>query len=158
MSGASATVWAVGSHLEGKQVNVLANGVVRGLHTVTVGNITLTRAATSISFGLPYSAIVRIRPQEVGTGTGTAQAQATRTNKVWAYLLETIGCKINGSNIPFRRLDRPELNLPVEPFTGFKELSDIGWDDGDTPIEISSDQPYPFTLLFLVRSVTVNAK
>ena len=158
MTGASATVWAVGTHLEGEEVSVLANGIDRGLHTVTGGNITLARAATSRSIGLPYRAVVRIRPQEVGTGTGTAQAQATRTSKVWAYLLDTIGCKINGSNIPFRRLDRPELDQPVEAFTGFKELSGIGWDDGEEPIEISSDQPYPFTLLFAVRNATVNAK
>jgi hypothetical protein len=73
------------------------------------------------------------------------------------YLLDTVGCKVNGNDIPFRRLDRPELNLPVRPFTGFKELSVLGWDNGEEPLSIESDQPYAFTLLFVVRTVTVNA-
>jgi hypothetical protein len=156
-NGSPLTTWTVGTHLEGESVQVLADGIYRGEYLVTGGQIVLDREASEIAFGLPYGARVEIRPQEMGTGTGTAQGQATSTSKASVYLLETVGCKINGKNLPFRRLDRPELDLPVEAFTGFKEIPLLGWDNGDEPMSIESDQPYAFTLLFVVRTVTVNA-
>lgn len=155
-TGAASATWAGFDHLEGQTVPVLADGVFVGTATVQGGEIRLPRTATKVSAGISYVSRLRLQAPEVGTGTGTAQAQAQSTNKVWVRLLDTVGLRINGEQIAFRQFGPNVLDRPVPPFTGIKEAATIGWADGEAPLEIVQDQPYPWTVLSVVRSFTVN--
>lgn len=143
-------------HLEGKTVAVLADGVYVGTVLVTSGAVALPRSAALVSAGLPYTAKARLSAPEVGTGTGTAQAQAMSTNRVAVRFLETVGCNVNGSPLSFRQLDQPILDQPVAEFTGIKDVTEYGWQDGESPLELTQDQPYHWTVLSVVRTITVN--
>lgn len=155
-TGAPSQTWAGLAHLEGKTVCVLGDDVYLGSAVVTGGQITLPREASKVSVGLPYAARVRLQAPEIGTGTGTAQGQRQVTHRVWVRLLETIGCKVNGQEIAFRELDQQILDAPVPPFTGVKEITEYGWESGDSPLELLQDQPYPWTVLAVIRNMTAN--
>lgn len=153
-----ASVFPGFTHLEGKTVAVLADDIYVGTAVVTGGEVTISRSAASISAGLAYTATARLPAPEVGTGSGTAQAQAMSTNRVAVRFLATVGCNVNGQPLAFRRMDLSEtLDQPVSEFSGIKDVTEYGWQDGESPLELTQDQPYPWTVLSVVRTITVNA-
>lgn len=157
VTGAESDTWSGFGHLAGQTVQCLADGVHVGSAVVSgAGVITLPRTATTLSAGIGYSARIRLQAPEVGTGTGTSQAQAQANNQIYVRFLNTIGCKVNGDNIGFRQFGAGILDEPIAPFTGIKQITDLGWAIGEAPIEIVQDQPYPWTVLAVVRNFTVN--
>jgi hypothetical protein len=158
VTGAASTTWAGFGHLEGETVSVLADDIYVGDVEVTGGVITLPRTATKVSAGLPYVARIVQQPPEVSTGTGTSQGQAISTNKVQVRFFKTIGCQVNGQDLPFRAFDVPEtLDQPLQPFSGIKEISTLGWAMGESTLTLEQRQPYPWTVLAVIREFTVNA-
>lgn len=156
--GVATVAWTGFVHLAGKTVALVADDIYVGTAVVTgAGGITLPRTALKLSAGIPYAARIRLQAPEVGTGTGTAQAQAMSTHQVWVRLLNTVGCSVNGQPLAFRQLDQPILDQAIPPFTGIKDVTEYGWQAGESPLEIVQYQPYPWTVLSVVRNFTVNA-
>ena len=156
VTGAASTTWPGFDHLEGETLAVLADDVYVGPIEVVGGVITTPRPALKVSAGLPYTARVRMQSPEIPTGTGTSQGQQQSTNKVIVRFLETTGCKINGEVIAFRQFGENVLDAPPPVFTGFKDVTTTGWAKGESPLELTQDQPYPWTILGVIRSFTVN--
>lgn len=155
------TTWDGLEYLEGKEVSVLADGIVQRDIVVSGGQITLTRPANQVSVGLPYEAVIQLEAPEVGTGTGTAQGQATSLHSIQLRLLASVGGTVQvGDNpaedLPHRKLDTPVLDMPVPAFTGLQEVSASGWAK-ESLLTIRQDQPYPFFVLAVIRSITINA-
>lgn len=153
--------WTGLEHLEGKEVSVLADGIVQRDIVVSGGQITLTRSANQVSVGLPYEAVIQLEAPEVGTGTGTAQGQATSLHSIQLRLLASVGGTVQvGDNpaedLPYRKLDTPVLDMPVPAFTGLQEVSASGWAK-ESLLTIRQDQPYPFFVLAVIRGITINA-
>lgn len=158
VESSSRATWSGFGHLEGETVSVLADEIYMGEFVVTGGEFTLPREATKVSVGLPYVARIRQEAPEVGTGSGTSQGQAISVHRTAVRLYKTIGLKINGEPVHFRAFDVPNtLDQPVEPFSGIKELSNIGWAKGEAPLVLEQDQPYPWTVLAIIRGFTVNS-
>jgi len=76
-------------HLEGKTVQVFADGVYQGTKTVSNAAITLDTAATNIIVGLSYDAILRTLP--LFTDTAVIQDKQKRTADVSVRVLNTRG-------------------------------------------------------------------
>lgn len=158
VTGTASLTWPGFSHLALRNVVVLADGIYMGVLTVSAGGIiTLPRLATTVAAGLAYTATITLPAPEVGSGTGTAQGQAMSTNRVWVRFLNTIGCKSNLQELGFQQFDGPLLDVAPTPFTGVKTTTEMGWLDGDSDISLTQDLPYPFTVLNVIRSLTVNA-
>lgn len=158
VSGAPSDTWAGFDHLEGETVSVLADDIYVGDVAVAGGSITLPREATKVSAGLPYIARIRQQAPEVGTGTGTSQGQAVSVHRIQVRFHNTVGCDVNGDPLPFRQLDVPDtLDNPVAPFTGIKDVPLLGWNPGESPLVLEQSQPYPWTVLAIIRDFTVNA-
>ena len=156
--GASTVTWSGFDHLAGKTVAVLANSIYVGTKVVSAGGvITLDDAATAVEAGLPYTPTVTLQQPEIGTGTGTSQAQSASTHRVTVRLLETIGCAINGEEVPMEQFDIDPLDNTLSKFTGDKDVTDYGWDKGGAALTITQPRPYPFSLLAVIREFTVNA-
>lgn len=155
-SPAKAT-WDGLDHLEAKTIAVTADGIYMGTFTVAGGEITLPRTALAIRYGIPYEAKIIVRAPEVGTGTGTSQGQAQSTNRIWLRLLNTIGMKCQGKTMEFRRFGASVLDAAVQPYTGLKDVTDYGWENGESDIELVQDQGAPWTVLAVIRSFTTNA-
>lgn len=148
------TVWTGLGHLEGETVDVLADGVVLPQQVVSGGQITIPDPALSIEVGLHYQSTIVDLPPEIPTNLGTSQGQAISVNKCVVRLHESIGLKINGQVVPFRKFGQDQWGQDVEPFTGDKEIGILGGNGG--VVTIVQDQPLPFTVLGIIKTVTIN--
>ena len=148
------TVWTGLSHLEGETVDIVADGVVEPQQVVTGGQITLQHAALAIEVGLHYKSTVIDLPPEIPTNTGTSQGQKMSVNRCVVRLYQTIGLQVNGQVIPFRKWGQDNWDEAVDLFTGDKEISLLGGNNGVVTIE--QDQPLPFTVLGIIKEMSVN--
>ncbi|MNJ17905.1 hypothetical protein D3C77_121960 [compost metagenome] len=150
------TVWGGLAHLEGKTVDVVADGVVMQQQVVAGGQITLPRTAFNIQAGLPFKTKVKTLTPEVQGSTGSAQGNSMRINEVTLRFLETTGCKVNGQTIAFRNLGENVLDQPPPLYSGDHRLENLGWERGQASIEITQEQPLPFHLLCVIKKITIN--
>jgi hypothetical protein len=157
-SGAGQATWTA-AHLKGKTIQCVADGRYMGTFTAdpVTGNFTLPRVAFEVMYGLPYSCRIKILTPEIQTGEGTAQGNAMSTHEVAINFLQSYSCKVNGREVPFRKLGVTLLDQALTPFTGYKKIENLGWATGQSDIEITSEIPLPFHVRAIVRKWTVNA-
>lgn len=140
------------THLVGLTVDVYADGVVFDEEVVSGGGgFTLSSGVEELEAGLPYDSTITMLPAEINLN-GTAQMRSVNISNVALRLSETKAIKVNGSPIPFRRMNTPLLNQPLESFTGDKEVTTVaGWERGQPEITIVQDQPLPATITAIRR-------
>lgn len=151
-----AATWTGLGHLEGKTVDILADGVVMQRMTVTGGQITLGRTAKAVQIGLPYTTTIETLTPELAGGTGSAQGNSMRIAEVTLRFHETTGCELNGQVIPFRNFGLAVLDAPAPLFTGDHRVEKLGWERGAAPLVIHQKQPLPFHLLAVIKKFTTN--
>lgn len=152
------TTWGGFSHLASEAVTVLMDGLADGQETVNgSGQITTSESATTVYAGLAYEPSITLQDPEIGTSSGTAQGAAISTNKVIVRFHETFGCNVNDEPMLFERFGDEPLNPVNALLTGDLNITEIGWsDDGSDPLTISQPQPYHWTVLAVIRHITVN--
>lgn len=153
---AGSTVWTGLDHLEGKTVDVVADGVALNTQVVTGGQITIERPAFVVEIGLHYKTTVVTLTPEIAGAEGTIQAAALRSSRVILRFLNTVGCEFNGDPIPFRQFGAGVLDNVVTPFTGDMDVTNLGFAKGSAELTIEQDQPYPWHLLAVIRTLTAN--
>jgi hypothetical protein len=151
-----ATVWGGLDHLEGKTVDVVADGVPMQQQVVASGQITIPRDAFTVQIGLPYRTKIKTLTPEVQGSTGSAQGNSMKVGEITLRFLETVGCEVNGQPIAFRVLGSNVLNHPAQPFTGDHRIENLGWDRGQASITIEQNQPLPFHLLCVIKKISIN--
>lgn len=154
-SGTPQTVWSGLGHLEGKTVDILADGVVMPQSTVVSGSITLPRGALSVEIGLHYDSEIELLPLETNATGGTSQGNAVSVHEIVVRLQDTIGLTVGDEQVAFRQFGEDILDQPVDPFTGDKKVSALGWGEGGT-VRLRQTQPLPFKVLGVVRRYSVN--
>ena len=155
-SGPGASVWSGLDHLEGCEVDIVADGVVMQVQTVNAGAVTLPRNAFNVQIGLHYSTKIKTLTPEVQGNTGTMQGNSMRIGEVTLRFLETTGCKLNGQSVAFRNLGPGILDQPPPLYTGDHRLEKLGWERGQAQLLIEQDQPLPFHLLCVIYKMTFN--
>ena len=154
--GSSATAktnWSGLGHLEGKQVVIVADGSVATPKKVTGGQINLDIAAKEVAIGLPYTTTIELLHPNPQVSGGTAQGRKLSVNEVTLRLYETVGCSVNGVDVPFNSFGEKLDTAPV-PFTGDKRIGQLGW-ASPSNLKIEQHLPMPFTLLGCILQVTV---
>ena len=150
-------VWTGLGHLEGKSLAIVADGSNATPKTVVGGSVTLELPAKNVSFGLPYTTTIELlhpNPAPSQIPNGTAQGRQLSINEVTLRLYETIGCSVNGIEVPFNRVGDLMDTAPV-PYTGDKKVAAVGWKTPNN-IKIQQKLPMPFTLLAVICKCTVN--
>lgn len=153
---AGKTQWGGLGHLEGRTVDIVADGVVMQRQVVSSGMITLPRNAKTVQAGLPFTTMIKTLTPEVQGGTGSAQGNSMRIGEITLRFLETTGCKVDGQTIAFRNLGENILDQAPPLFTGDHRLESLNWERGRASIEITQDQPLPFHLLCVIKKLTMN--
>ena len=148
-------------HLEGKKVDVVADGLVMPQQTVTGGQITINRASKRTLIGLHFDSRIDLLTPEVGTGTGTAQGNSISIREITLRFLNTIGAQVfdgegREQDIPFRHFGNDVLDQAPAPYTGNVRIETLGWERGRAEFSIVQSQPLPMHLLAVVRKLTVN--
>lgn len=143
------------SHLEGKAVDVVADGVVVTGKTVESGAITLETAASEIQAGLHYDSVLEPNRINAGSVLGSAIGKPQRINKLTMVFYESAGGQYgpdadNLIDIPYGVESLEEL------FTGDVDAH-FGGDWGrEATIYIKQDQPLAMTVLGLIPRVNLN--
>lgn len=145
------------AHLNGKQIDCIADGRYMGRFTVAANQFTLPRTANTVSYGLPYTSRIKLLTPEIGSTDGSAQGNAMSTHEVVIRFLSSYACKVNGRDVPFRKFGPGLLDQALVPFTGLKRIDNLGWENGASDVELTSDLPLPFHVLAAIRKFTVNS-
>jgi Ubiquitin-activating enzyme E1 FCCH domain len=158
-SGAAATNVTGLSFLEGKTVDVVADGAYKGTRIISGGtfNNDLETAAARIEIGLHYdSQLTTMRP-------ALQESMIEGTQKIWdkitLRLLKSIGGSIKTPNggeelIPMNIGGQP-MDIASMPFTGDKPVPLNGIDDTGR-ITVFQKQPYPQTILAVYGRLNIS--
>ena len=147
------------SHLVGKEVNILLDGIVQANQTVPAGGtVTFPRASTtSYEVGLPITIQATTMPIDLKVQSGTRLGFKKRIVEVNALVLETQNMVVNGIEVPFRSFDTPlTLDADVPDYTGTKVLHGILGYSNEAKITITQSAPLKFTLLGMEYKVAVH--
>lgn len=150
------------SHLEGRDVAVLADGnVIKGL-TVENGKITLKHPASVVHVGLPYRAELETLDLTLPRQDGTQQGRSARLISVSVRVEKSRGIKIGaaeGDPVPFEAMEFKERSTepygaPISLTTGVMTLGlNAGYSSGR--VRVIADEPLPCTVISLLPKVAV---
>lgn len=158
---AGQTVFTGLSHLEGKTVDVVADGSPMPQAVVTGGQITLSRASFRTLIGLHFKSTITMLTPEVGTGAGTAQGNSMSARELTMRFLNTLGAQVidgdgNQQDVPFRHFGTGVLDQPPPVYSGQLRIEMLGWNRGRSEVSVVQDQPLPLHLLSAVHKITIN--
>jgi hypothetical protein len=157
-SGSPAIYWSGLDHLEGREVVVIADGVLRGKHLVTDGEIEISPGANHVLAGLPYThTIMPLPPSQVseeGSGLATRMiALSLRLQDTQIVRLD-VGRGLSPLNLNNTLPDAlPALvsgDVRVKSYGWTKSLYDGLW-------RIAQDDPVAFRLLSVTAEYKINA-
>ena len=154
--GAAASVTM--DHLEGKEVDIIRDGIVEPVQTVPATPYTITfgsAAATDYQVGLDYTVSVKTMPTEPTLSSGSVQGVRKRIVQVDAIVNETQDLVINGKQISFRNFGPGVLGQSVQPFTGVKTAHGILGYSATGQITLTQTVPLPMTVLGLEYKMSV---
>jgi hypothetical protein len=159
-SGAPATAISGLGHIEGKIVNILADGAVHPQRTVTGGAITLDNAASKVQVGLPITADLQTLPLALQIDGAFGQGRYKNVNKVWLRVFKSGGIKagpdfdhlVEAKQRTTEAYGQPpalksqEIEINVTP----------SWGDSGTVCVRQAD-PLPLTVVSLTAEVVLGA-
>jgi hypothetical protein len=143
------------SHLNGKTVSILADGAVVPNQTVTGGQVTLPRAASVVTVGLPYTSTLKPMPLDPGQlPDGSAQGRKFRVNRMVVRIYKSLGGEVeveNGEWDPIYSRDTADPMGSSPPvFTGDKTVMVARPYEDKGTIQVRQTQPLPLTVLALI--------
>lgn len=142
-------------HLEGRSVNVLADGSVYIGRTVSGGKIALDTPARRVRIGLPYDAAITTLDLEL-TGQQTLRGGNRQPWRITAelYLCRELVYTVNGGNPVEAILNKGEVMGGVpSPFTGDVTLEAKTADAERASIRMYSGSPVPFGVLSVLANI-----
>jgi hypothetical protein len=151
--GAPATVFTGLDHLEGETITALTDGGVHPDLIVSSGQITLNYPASKVHAGLKYTGRLKTLPigdiGDIGSSIGRMMSWAD----VFVLVNLSAGGAIAGEDIILRFAGSP-MDSPPALFSGVLRVDDIAAEDGS--IDITHDDPLPFTVLAVSGALQVN--
>ncbi len=156
--GAATTTITGLDHLEGETVVALADGNVEERLVVTVGQVTLQRAATKVIVGLPfYAEIENLSPAVELKDVGSARGRPISINKVNIQVERTRGIKAGHSRDRLNEIVQTKIDLsrPIGMETDMVSIQVYpNWNKQGTVI-VRQDYPLPMTILGLSPEITI---
>ncbi len=138
-------------HLEGKTVQVKADGSVAADAVVTSGAITLDTAAGQVVIGLPYTTTIETLEQEFDINLGSMQGQFARWVKPLLKVQNSGKPFLNGQYIPARdAADYLGRRTPL--FSGYLDYGPLSWEE-NTILIISISVPLPLEVSLITGKV-----
>jgi len=156
VGGAAASVNM--THLEGKTVKIIRDGIIEPDQTVPGTPFTVTfatAASTSYQVGLNFTPEVKTLPVEPNLPSGSLKGFKKRIFEVNAELFETQSLTIDGKLIPFRQFGTGVFGSAVPEYTGIKTLHGILGYTYDGQITIGQEVPLKMTLLGIDYKISI---
>ena len=142
-------------HLEGKKVQVLADGSAHPDRTVSNGVITLNRTARKVHVGYGYDSNIKTLRLEAGSNNGVSQGEIKRIHGITVRFLDTVGASVgpdenNLDQLPFRDSSMNQ-DEAVPLFTGDKEVAFPSGYENEAHVFIRQNQALPLTITAIMR-------
>ena len=145
------------SWLEGKTVNILADGAVHPQKTVSSGSITLDQAASVVHIGLPIESDLQSLPMALQV-EAFGQGRVKNLNHVWLRVLESSGIFAGPSADKLveakQRTTEPYGSPPNLKTEDIKIMLTPQWQDNGQ-IYIRQTDPLPLTIVGLTLEVAM---
>ena len=145
------------SWLEGKTVNILADGAVHPQKTVSSGAITLDRAASVVHVGLPYNSDLNTLPMALQV-EAVGQGRVKNLNHVWLRVLESSGIFAGPSADQLveakQRTTEPYGSPPNLKTQDIKIMLTPQWQDNGQ-LFVRQTDPLPLTVVALTLEVAM---
>lgn len=155
-------------HLEGREVTIVTDGGQHPEATVSDGVVTLTRQASVVHVGLPYTGYLVTNDLEGGGTNGTSQTKKKNVHAVGVRFLDTLYAEYGTSyyklNTIEMRTAAMKMDRPPELFTGdVKEIyanevsgdREGGW-KRDKQVIISQKNPFPCNVQLVIPYMSVS--
>ena len=145
------------SWLEGKTVNILADGAVHPQKVVSSGSITLDRAASVVHLGLPYESDLNTLPMALQV-EAFGQGRVKNLNHVWLRVLESSGIFAGPSADKLveakQRTTEPYGSPPDLKTQDIKIMLTPQWQDNGQ-LFVRQTDPLPLTIVGLTLEVAM---
>lgn len=161
MWGISVNIVSGLGHLEGEEVQILADGAEQTEQTVNNGAIRLELDGWKLIIGLGYQSYITTLPLEIGSQNGTAVGKRKRIHELALRVWKTLGCRVGKSldnkdlyEVQYRNSKTP-LGLPPELYTGI--IPNIKYNQGwtwEANITVEQSKPFPMNILSIAPIVT----
>lgn len=137
-------------HLNGREVQIYADGLEQATKTVLDGSISIDDAFIAV-VGLPYTSYITTMPMEAGSQNGTAVGKRKRISEMAIRVWNSLGVRVG------RDLDNLYQTIyeQKKPFTGV--IPNIKYNQGwvwDADITVEQSHPYPMNILSIAPIVT----
>ena len=149
------------SHLEGENVQILADGAEQTSQTVNNGKIRLELDGWKLIIGLGYQSYITTLPLEAGSQNGTAIGKRKRIHEMALRVWKTLGCRVGKSldekdlyEVKYREPQTP-LGTPPELYTGI--IPNIKYNQGwtwEANITVEQSHPFPMNILAIAPIMT----
>lgn len=161
-AGSPATVFTGIDHLEGEEVQILADGAVLPVQTVTGGQITIANPASVVHVGLQYNAILQPMRIDLDAQFGVMQGKEKRPYEAIFRLMDTgdLKMQVDGGFDDVRDLnDEPLYGVTPVLYTGeSKPMMFDSKTDNDPVVVLKSSEPLPFTLVAMILKYNLTGK
>lgn len=146
--------------LEGKTVNILADGAVHPQRVVTSGTITLDQACTKVQVGLPITADLQTLPWAAQIDAAFGQGRVKNVNKIWLRVFKSSGI-FAGPNAESlteakQRTTEPYGSPPELKSQEIEIVIDPSWNDSGQ-VFIRQSDPLPLTAVSITMEVLIGA-
>lgn len=158
--GAPATTITGLSHLEGKTVNILADGAVHPQRTVTGGQITLENACSKVHIGLPITADLKTLPFVAQIDAAFGQGRFKNVNRAWLRVYRSGGIKVGPTEdelVEAKQRTTEMYGLPPELKSEEIEIDLLpAWQDNGQ-VFVRQEDPLPLTVVSLTLEVAIGS-
>jgi hypothetical protein len=157
----AATAWTELGHLDGIEVQILADGVPIGTAIPASGQISARGSRTDVEIGIGF--VGEIEPLPPASPGNANMPRSVRLIEATFKLLDTCQLRVDTGtgfvDVPFRGLGGAfALDQALPPFSGDKRIRALGWKRAsiDPLWRIELPAPLPFTLLSATQEMKVN--
>jgi hypothetical protein len=146
------------SHLEGKIVKILADGVILDEQRVVGGQILLDSPASNVRAGLSYDSKLTPMRMDTNTKAGTTHGSIKTIPEMVISFMDTVGAKYGKNDtslfdIDFDRVGLKNTSKVEGLFTGDVTVSFDGGFDIDDSMVITQSEPLPCIVRAIVPRV-----
>ncbi len=161
-SGTAKTEFTGLGHLEGKEVQILADGYVVPVQTVTGGKITLAKAASVVHVGLGYESLVETMPLDIPLQTGSTQAQLKKVVAATLRVLNSVGGEVAAGIAADRRFEailqdvsEVDPGQPPALYSGYRKVNFTAGSELDAVVAVRQRAPLPLTVVCIIPEVVL---
>lgn len=145
-------------HLDGETVSILADGSVAPAQTVVNGSITLDRAYSAITVGLPFICQLQSLYIDVQEQGGTIQSKRKTIPAVTVRVQDSRGLYAGpnfNSLIPVKERTTEAMGQPIQLFTGDQRVLLPANYNVPGQVCVQVTDPLPSTILALIPEIVV---